>query len=123
MATTLYEDVVPITEYGHEGISVTFTAATWAAYSLGSGQLIAHFRRSINDANPIWQADTDDGTITRPGSYSLKVIIPDSVGEDFIPYRHVHFDFVRVSSGVYTAIPGSIKWPVRPVYTQKADIT
>ena len=123
MTTTLYEDVVPITEYGHEGITVTFTSATWAAYSLGSGRIIAQFRRSVNDSVPLWQADTDDSTITRPGSYSLKVIIPDAYGELFVSHRHVHFDFVRIASGIYTAIPGTIKWPIRPVITQKTDIS
>ena len=119
MTTTVVEDVAPITEYGAT-IDVVFTAATWNAYSLGSERIICQFRVHPRAAESLYQCDTELGTISRPGSYTLRIIVPDSAGELLCAYPYVFFDFVRIDAdAVNTYIPGQVKWPTQPVVTKK----
>lgn len=122
MTTTVVENVAPITEYGGT-IDVIFSSAAWTAYSLGSGRIVAQFRAHPRSASLLFEADTDDSTITRPGSYTLRVSIPDSAGETLVTLPHVYFDFVHIDGSTYTAVPGIVRWPCRVVSTKKADIT
>ena len=119
MTTTVVEDVAPITEYGAT-IDVVFSAETWNAYSLGSERIICQFRVHPRATESLYQCDTELGTISRPGSYTLRVIVPDSAGELLTAYPYVFFDFVRIDAdAVNTYIPGQVKWPTQPAVTKK----
>ncbi|MCA9340783.1 MAG: hypothetical protein KDA17_07750 [Candidatus Saccharibacteria bacterium] len=120
-SVTIVEDVSPITKYGL-AISVVFTATTWAAFSLGSGELYSQFRNHPRSTEVLWSCSTVSGEITRPGSYTVVVTIPDSAGEALSAAPYVYFDFVHEDGGVYTAIPALIKWPTAPVVTKKVDL-
>lgn len=120
-AVTTVEDVAPITEYGAT-ISVVFTSDAWTAYALGSGRLVAQFRVHPRSDAVLWAADSDLGTITRPGSYTLTITIPDSAGELLVGVNYVYFDFVHIASDVYTPIPTLVKWPTGHVVTKKVNI-
>lgn len=98
-----------------DAITITYLQPFWDAMALGSGRLVAQFRKTIPGAL-LFEADTDDGTIVRSGT-SLIIQVPGASSVGF-PSPHVLFDVIQIIDADRNVIPGRWQWPVVPTVTR-----
>ncbi|TIS37500.1 hypothetical protein [Mesorhizobium sp.] len=97
-------------------IEVGFGQALWDAEQMETGRMRAGFHQ---DGVTLWTADTEDGSITRPGNRKIEISLPASASALMLP-KHVTFDFVRGEGPDARAIPGRFHWPVETQVTENA---
>ena len=118
MTRQVFPNVEPIRPGYDWSTEIGFAADFWDAYDLSTGRIVAQFRRTLEGA-VLFEADTGDGSITRPGGNVLAIAIAgdDSAGFDTLCV----FDFVRIDGDARTAIPGRWQWPVVKQVTRDVE--
>ncbi|HAE27014.1 MULTISPECIES: hypothetical protein [Hyphomonas] len=113
--------VEPIAPGYDANLSITYPNAFVDAELMDSGELVAQFRKNINDDTAIFTARTDDLTIARTrGAEETEVVVklPASATSQMEPDTSVVFDFIRIDGAEKTVIPGRWRWPVRKAVTR-----
>lgn len=99
-------------------IEFGYSQEFWDAEQLATGRIRVSFRHK--QASPVlWTADTEDGTITRPGNRKFEIALPASATASMLP-EHVQFDLVRGAEDEARAVPGYFLWPVETRVTENA---
>lgn len=97
-------------------IEFGFGQALWDAEQMETGRMRAGFHQ---DGKTLWTADTEDGSMTRPGARKFEIALPASATALMLP-KHVTFDLVRGEGDDARAIPGRFRWPVEIQVTENA---
>jgi len=117
-----FPNVEPIRP-GYEGppIRIRYSAPFYAAEQLATGRLVAQFRPSVV-GEILFEADTEDGSITREGADTIVITIPGATTANFASLSTVFFDFVRISDdGRRRVVPGQWSWPVKMSVTRNVE--
>lgn len=108
-----FQNVEPIRPGYDWTTDIGFEQPFWDAMQLGSGRIVAQFRATIDSA-VLFEADSAEGSILRPGGRILRIAIPAAATAAFASLAV--FDFVRIDGAARTAVPGRWQWPVmKPV--------
>lgn len=112
----VFPNVAPIRPGYVSPLSIAFAQSFWDEMQLSTGRLVAQFRKSL-DEPVIFTADSDAGSIARPGGRVVIITVPADKSADFTGNIAV-FDLVRLDGGVQTPIPGRWQWPVFATVTR-----
>lgn len=117
-----FPNVEPIRP-GYEGppIRIRYSAEFYAAEQLATGRLVAQFRPVVA-GDVLFEADTQDNSITREGGDTIVITIPAGSSAGFSTLSTVFFDFVRIDGdGRRRVVPGQWSWPVRMSVTRDVE--